>query len=185
MYNEIKNDADMRMKKSVLALKGELTKLRTGRAHPSLLEQIMVPYYGTPTPLNQVANINVSDAQTLMVTPWEKSLIPQFEKSIRESDLGLNPLSGSEGVRVPLPPLTEERRKDLTKIVKNEGENAKIAVRNIRRDANNQIKDLLKNKLITEDDERRYQDEIQKMTDKFIKEIDELLSSKEHELMEI
>ena len=185
MYNEIKNDADMRMKKSVLALKGELTKLRTGRAHPSLLEQIMVPYYGTPTPLNQVANINVSDAQTLMVTPWEKSLIPQVEKSIRESDLGLNPLSGSEGVRVPLPPLTEERRKDLTKIVKNEGENAKIAVRNIRRDANNQIKDLLKNKLITEDDERRYQDEIQKMTDKFIKEIDELLSSKEHELMEI
>lgn len=185
MFNEIKNDATSRMQKSILALKGELTKLRTGRAHPSLLEQIMVPYYGTPTPLSQVANVNVSDAQTLTVTPWEKPLIPDVDKAIRDSNLGLNPIAGSDNVRVPLPPLTEERRKDLTKLVKQEGESAKVAIRNIRRDANSQIKDLLKSKDITEDDERRHEDEIQKLTDKFVKEVDDLLSSKEAELMEI
>jgi len=185
MFNEIKNDLTSRMQKSILALKGELMKLRTGRAHPSLLDQITVPYYGAPTPLNQIANVNVSDAQTLTVTPWERHLIPEVDKAIRNSNLGLNPIAGSDNIRVPLPPLTEERRKDLTKLVKHEGENAKVAIRNIRRDANNQIKNSLKAKEITEDDEHRYEEEVQKLTDKAIKDIDDLLGSKEAELMEI
>ncbi len=185
MFNTIKKDSTERMQKSITALKSELSKLRTGRAHPSLLEQVMVTYYGNPTPLNQVANVNVSDAQTLVVSPWEKNIINDVDKAIRDSGLGLNPIPGSDNIRVPLPPLTEERRKDLTKLVKQEGESAKVAIRNIRRDANNQLKALLKDKEITEDEERRYQDEVQKLTDKHITEIDSILSAKESELMEI
>ncbi len=185
MYVEIKRDADARMQKSVTALQAELTKLRTGRAHPSLLDHIQVSYYGTDTPLNQIANIHAADARTLMVNPWEKSMVPVVDKAIRESNLGLNPISGSDGIRVPLPPLNEERRKELTKVVKHEGENARVAIRNIRRDANNQLKELLKDKTITEDEERRYQDEIQKLTDKYISDVDSQLSKKETELMEI
>lgn len=185
MYAKIKQDSEMRMQKSVTTLQTELTKLRTGRAHPSLLDHLLVSYYGTDTPLNQIANIHIVDSRTLMVSPWEKSMIPVTEKAIRESNLGLNPISGSDGVRVPLPPLNEERRKELTKIVKQEGENAKVAIRNIRRDANNQLKELLKAKTITEDEERRYQDEIQKLTDKYITDVEAQLLKKETELMEV
>lgn len=185
MYTQIKRDAEARMQKSLVALQTELTKLRTGRAHPSLLDHVMVPYYGADTPLSQIANLHASDARTLTINPWEKNMIPAVEKAIRESNLGLNPISGSDGIRVPLPPLNEERRRELTKIVKQEGENAKVAIRNIRRDANTQLKDLLKAKTITEDDERRYQDEVQKLTDKCIGEVDAQLSKKESELMEV
>lgn len=185
MFNEIKKEAESRMQKSLASLVTELRKLRTGRAHPSLLDQVSVSYYGTPTPLSQVASINVGDPRTLLVSPWEKQLVPEIEKAIRNADLGLNPASSGDNVRVPLPALTEERRKDLVKIVRQEGENARVAVRNIRRDANNHIKDLLKEKEITEDDERRYQEEVQKLTDKYTKEIDSTLANKESELMEI
>lgn len=181
----MKQDVVARMQKSVTALQTELTKLRTGRAHPSLLDHVMVPYYGTDTSLNQIANIHAADARTLLVSPWEKNMVAAVEKAIRESNLGLNPISSNDGIRVPLPPLNEERRKELIKLVKQEGENAKVAIRNIRRDANNQLKDQLKAKSITEDEERRYQDEIQKLTDKYITEVDGLLSKKETELMEV
>ncbi len=183
MINEIKKDADTRMGKSIEALKGELTKLRTGRAHTSLLDHITVDYYGNPTPLGQVATITVSDARTLTVTPWEKNMVAPVEKAIMTSDLGLNPATSGSVIRVPLPPLTEERRKDMIRIVRHEGEQAKVAIRNIRRDANSDIKALLKEKEITEDEERQAEEAIQKLTDKHIAEVDRLLEAKEKDLM--
>jgi ribosome recycling factor len=185
MINDIKKDAEARMKKSVDALKGELTKLRTGRAHPSLLEHINVDYYGSMVPLSQVGNVGVEDSRTLTITLWERNMIQVVEKAILTSDLGLNPNSAGTVIRIPMPPLTEERRRELTKVVRHEGEGAKVAVRNIRRDANNDLKELLKSKDISEDDERRGQDEIQKLTDRYIVEVDKVLEAKEKDLMEI
>lgn len=185
MLSEIKQDAEQRMRKSVESLRGELRKLRTGRAHTSLLDHVRVTYYGTELPLNQAANISVADARTLTVTPWEKSMVPEVEKAIQGSDLGLNPVTAGTVIRINLPPLTEERRKELSKVVGQEGEQAKIAVRNIRRDANHQLKEAMKEKELTEDDEHRGEEEIQKLTDKYIKQIDETVKEKEHELMEI
>ncbi len=185
MIEELKKDAETRMSKSVEALKHELAKLRTGRAHTSLLDHITVEYYGSRVPLSQVANINVSDARTLTVTPWEKPMVSVVEKAIRDSDMGLNPATAGEVIRVPLPPLTEERRKDMIRIVRQEGENAKVAIRNIRRDVLGDIKQLLKEKEITEDDERRAEGEIQKITDKYVAEVDKLVEAKEKDLMEI
>jgi ribosome recycling factor len=183
MIDDIKSDAAERMGKSVQALETELAKLRTGRAHPSLLEHISVSYYGSDTPLNQVANVTVEDGRTLVVQPWEQSMVSAVEKAILESDLGLNPNTAGTVIRIPLPPLTEERRKDLAKIVRNEGEQAKVAVRNIRRDANTELKNLVKEKLITEDDEHRGQEVIQNLTDQHVKEIDQRVEQKEKDLM--
>lgn len=185
MINEIKQDAQERMAKSVEALKSNLSKIRTGRAHPSILQNISVEYYGAPTPLNQVANIIAEDARTLAITVFDKELTPMVEKAIMKSDLGLNPMSAGTVIRVPLPPLTEERRKDLVKIVRAEAEGGRVAVRNIRRDANADFKALLKDKEISEDEDRKAQDEIQKITDAAVKNIDELLAVKEKELMEV
>ncbi len=185
MIDEIKRDADTRMGKSIEALKGELTKLRTGRAHTSLLDHITVEYYGNATPLSQVATITVSDARTLTVTPWEKNMVGPVEKAIMSSDLGLNPATSGSVIRVPLPALTEERRKDMIRIVRHEGEQAKVAIRNIRRDANSDIKALLKKKDITEDEERQAEEAIQKLTDKRIVEVDERVAAKEKDLMEL
>ncbi|PIE00062.1 MAG: ribosome recycling factor [Thiothrix nivea] len=185
MIDEILQDADSRMHKSIEALKSELTKIRTGRAHASLLDHITVEYYGSEVPLSQVANIAAEDARTLSVTPWEKPMVSVVEKAIMNSDLGLNPLTAGTVIRVPVPPLTEERRRDLVKVVKAEGENTKIAIRNIRRDANSDFKSLEKEKEISEDDERRAQENVQKLTDKFVKEVDVLLEQKEQDLMEI
>lgn len=185
MINDIKQDAQQRMQKSIESLKNELSKIRTGRAHPSILEHIMVEYYGNPTPLSQVATINVGDVRTLTITPWEKDMVQPIEKAIMNSDLGLNPSSAGTTIRVPMPPLTEERRKELIKVVRGEAENAKVAVRNIRRDANAHFKDLLKDKDITEDEERKAQDDIQKLTDKNIKDIDDVLAHKETDLMAV
>jgi ribosome recycling factor len=183
--DKIKKDAETRMAKSVEALKGDLGKIRTGRAHPGLLDHIRVDYYGTKTPLNQVANISVSDARTLTVAPFDKSALQAIEKAIRESDLGLNPVAAGQVLRVPLPALTEERRRELAKHVHKEGENAKIAIRNVRRDGNQHLKDLLKKKLITEDDDKRAEDAVQKMTDRFIAEVDKLVAAKEQEIMQV
>jgi ribosome recycling factor len=185
VIDDIKKDAGERMSKSVAALKQELTKIRTGRAHTSLLDHITVEYYGSQVPLNQVSNVNVEDSRTLTVTPWEKEMVTVIEKAIMNSDLGLNPASAGTVIRVPLPPLTEERRKDMIRVVRNEAEGGRIAVRNIRRDAIHDVKDLLKEKMIGEDDEHRAEDEIQTITDKYIAQIDELLAAKESELMEI
>ncbi|MBB70849.1 MAG: ribosome recycling factor [Legionellales bacterium] len=185
MLDEIFRESETRMQKSVEALHNELNKLRTGRAHTSLLDSVKVSYYGTDTPLSQVANVTVVDSRTLAVTPWDKSTVGAVEKAIMTSDLGLNPASHGEVIHVPLPPLTEERRKDLIKVVRAEGENAKVAVRNIRRDANTQIKELLKSKDISEDDERGGEERIQKITDKFVTEIDTMLKAKEADLMAI
>jgi ribosome recycling factor len=185
MIDDIKQDAADRMTKSVAALSDNLAKLRTGRAHPSLLDHLTVSYYGTDTPLKQVANINVEDSRTLSIQPWEQPMVKAVEKAIMESDLGLNPNTAGNVIRVPMPPLTEERRKDMTKIVRAEGEQAKVAIRNIRRDANGDLKDLVKEKLISEDDERRGQEIIQKLTDKYVKEVDALLEQKEADLMAI
>ncbi|MDH5361166.1 MAG: ribosome recycling factor [Gammaproteobacteria bacterium] len=185
MINDIKKDAEERMSKSIEALKGELKKLRTGRAHPSLLEHITVEYYGSPVPLSQVANVNIDDPRTLAVVPWEKQMVSVVEKAIMTSDLGLNPTTAGEVIRVPLPPLTEERRKDMIKLVKAEGEKGKVAIRNIRRDANGDLKGLLKDKDISEDEERKAEDDIQKITDKKIAELDKVLEEKEKDLMEI
>lgn len=181
--DKVKKDAEARMQKSIEALHVELSKLRTGRAHPSLLEHVMVPYYGNDTPLNQVANVTVLDARTLQVTPWEKNLMQAVEKAILQSDLGLNPATSSDVIRVPLPALTEERRKDLAKLVKAEAEKAKISIRNIRRDANDAFKALLKAKEVSEDDERRAQADVQKITDKYVAEADQIVVTKEKELM--
>jgi len=185
VINDIIKDSKVRMEKSVEALKGQLTKVRTGRAHPSLLDGIMVSYYGADTPLRQVGNVSIEDARTLAITVFDKSLTAAVEKAIMASDLGLNPMSAGTVIRVPLPPLTEERRKSLVKLVRNEAEGGRVAVRNIRRDANADLKTLQKDKEISEDDERRATDEIQKITDSFIKRIDEVLAEKEKELMEV
>ena len=185
MIKEIKDDAKIRMDKSVESLKGELSKLRAGRANPALLEQVSVDYYGTLTPLSQVANVSASDSRTLMVTPWEKSMVQPIEKAIMDADLGLNPATAGEIIRIPLPPLTEERRRDLVKVVKNEGESAKVAVRNIRRDANGDFKELLKEKEISEDEEHQAMDEIQKLTDGHVANIDKIVEEKEESLMEV
>ncbi len=185
MLDEIKKDAGTRMAKSVASMQQDLTKIRTGRAHTSLLDHITVEYYGSEVPLNQVSNVGVEDSRTLIVTPWEKDMVKVIEKAIMGSDLGLNPVSAGTVIRVPLPPLTEERRKDLIRVVRHEAEGGRIAVRNIRRDAMNDIKDLLKEKMIGEDDERRAEGEIQGITDKHIAEIDKVLADKEAELMEV
>jgi ribosome recycling factor len=185
MIADIKSTAEQKMKKSLEALKADLAKVRTGRAHTGILDHVMVDYYGTPTAVPQVANVTLIDARTIGVTPWEKKMASAIEKAIRDADLGLNPSTMGEMVRVPMPALTEERRRDLTKIVKGEGENAKVAVRNVRRDANTHLKDLLKKKSIAEDDERRAQDDIQKLTDRHIAEIDKALQAKEAELMAV
>ncbi|MCB1877618.1 MAG: ribosome recycling factor [Chromatiales bacterium] len=183
MIDELKKDAAERMAKSVESLKHELAKLRTGRAHPSLLDHIVVPYYGNDTPLKQVANVTVEDARTLAITPWEKNMVGAVEKAIITSDLGLNPSSAGTVIRVPLPPLTEERRRDLVKVVRHEGEQAKVAIRNIRRDANGDLKDMVKEKMISEDDERRATEEIQKLTDKYVAAVDKALEEKETDMM--
>ncbi len=185
MINEIQNDANTRMSKSIDSLKKDLMKVRTGRAHTSLLDSITLDYYGTMTPLNQVANISVLDARTLSVQVWEKKMTPAVEKAILTSDLGLNPATSGELIRIPLPPLTEETRKNLIKVVRGEGENAKVAIRNIRRDANGSLKELEKEKEISEDEEHRGQEFIQKITDKHVKEVDDILVVKEKDLMEI
>lgn len=185
MSDAIKTATENRMKKAIEGLHNELAKLRTGRAHPSLLDHVRVAYYGNEVPLSQAASITVGDARTLMVTPWEKTLVQAIEKAILSADLGLNPATSGNVIRVPLPPLTEERRKEMAKLVKNEAENARISIRNSRRDANNQIKEQLKNKQISEDDERRAQDIIQKLTDKYVTEIDHIAAAKEKELMEV
>lgn len=185
MIDDIKKDASERMKKSVDALVHDLAKVRTGRAHPSLLDHIMISYYGTDTPLNQVANVNVEDARTLAITPWEKTMVGPVEKAIMNSDLGLNPNTAGNTIRVPLPPLTEERRKDLIRLVRQETEQTRVAIRNIRRDANHDLKDLVKEKLISEDDEHRGQEIVQKLTDQYIKNADKILEQKEADLMAI
>ena len=185
MLDDIKKDAGARMAKSVASLQQDLTKIRTGRAHTSLLDHITVEYYGSPVPLNQVANVGVEDSRTLTVTPWEKDMVQPIEKAIMGSDLGLNPSSAGTVIRVPLPALTEERRKDMIRVVRQEAENGRSAIRNIRRDALHDIKDLLKEKMIGEDEERRAETEIQSITDKYVAEIDEVLGVKEAELMEI
>lgn len=185
MTDSIKKDAKARMGKSIESLRNELAKIRTGRAHTSLLDHVMVEYYGSEVPISQVANVNVEDARTLTVTPWEKTMVSKVEKAIMTSDLGLNPSSMGTVIRVPMPALTEERRRDLVKVVRAEAENARVAIRNIRRDANNALKALVKGKEISEDDERRAQDEIQKLTDSHIEEVDKVLAEKEKELMEV
>lgn len=185
MLNDIKKDAKSRMAKSVESLRQDLTKLRTGRAHTSLLDHITVEYYGSEVPLNQVANVNVEDPRTLTVTPWEKAMVQAIEKAIMNSDLGLNPASAGTVIRVPLPPLTEERRRDMTRLVRQEAEGGRVAIRNVRRDALGDIKDLLKEKMIGEDEERRAHEEIQAITDTHIAEVDRVLAEKERDLMEV
>ena len=185
MINDVKKDAEARMKKSIEALRHELSKLRTGRAHPSLLDHITVEYYGSEVPLSQVANISSEDARTLTVTPWEKPMVQKVEKAIITSDLGLNPATSGSVIRVPLPALTEERRRDMGKLVRQEGEHAKVAIRNIRRDANGDFKSLLKEKEISEDEARKAEEDIQKLTDTYVAEVDTLLEAKEKDLMEI
>lgn len=185
MIDEILKDAESRMAKSVDSLKTELTKIRTGRAHPSLLDHVMVDYYGNMTPIKQVANVVAEDSRTLAVTPWEKPMVAAVEKAIMTADLGLNPASQGTVIRVPMPALTEERRRDLVRVVKADGETGRIAVRNIRRDANSDFKDLLKDKEISEDESRKAEESVQKLTDKYIAEIDKLLEAKEKEMMEI
>jgi ribosome recycling factor len=185
MIEDIKKDTAARMAKSVDSLKHELVKLRTGRAHTSLLDHLTVSYYGTEVPLNQVASISIGDARTLVVTPWEKNMVQPVEKAILASDLGLNPATAGSVIRIPLPPLTEERRRDLVKLVRQEGESARVAIRNVRRDANADLKELLKEKDITEDEERRAQEAIQKLTDQYIGAVDKVLAVKEAELLEV
>lgn len=182
---DIKKTAEAKMAKSIEALKGELQKIRTGRAHPGILDQVHVDYYGSMVPISQVANVSLLDARTISVQPWEKGLAAKIEKAIRESDLGLNPASQGDLIRVPMPALSEERRRDLTKVVRHTGEEAKIAVRNLRRDANEHLKKLLKDKAVAEDDERRAQDEVQKLTDRVVAEIDKLVHNKEAEIMAV
>lgn len=183
--SEVKKNAEQKMTKSVESLKSDLAKVRTGRAHTGILDHVQVDYYGTPTQISQVANVTLIDARTISVQPWEKRMVSVIEKAIRDSDLGLNPSSVGDIIRVPTPPLTEERRREMVKLVKTEGEDAKVAVRNIRRDANESLKKMVKDKECSEDDERRAQDDIQKLTDKFVKQIDSLLAEKEKEVMTV
>jgi len=185
MIADIKKSAEEKMKKTLETLKTDLGKVRTGRAHAGLLDHVMVDYYGTPTPINGVANVTLLDARTIGVTPWEKKMAGAIEKAIRDSDLGLNPSSVGDTVRVPMPALTEERRRDLIKVVHKEAEAARIAIRNIRRDANNHLKDLLKQKKVAEDAERRAQDDVQKLTDRYVAEIDKALAAKEADLIAV
>ncbi|GAB6070219.1 ribosome recycling factor [Thiomicrorhabdus hydrogeniphila] len=185
MLNEIQNDAKSRMSKSIENLEANFAKIRTGRAHPSILDAVTVEYYGSQVPISQVANINVEDARTLTVQPWEQPMVAVVEKAIMMSDLGVNPVTNGSVMRIPMPPLTEERRRDLTKVARQEAENARVAVRNVRRDANGDVKDLLKEKDVTEDDARRSEDQIQKLTDEAVKKIDALLAEKEAVLMEV
>ena len=182
---DIKKTADTKMAKSIDALKSDMQKIRTGRAHPGILDQVSVDYYGSMVPISQVANVSLLDARTISVQPWEKGLGAKIEKAIRESDLGLNPASQGDLIRVPMPALTEERRRDLTKVVRHAGEDTKVAVRNLRRDANEQLKKLLKDKAVTEDEERRAQDDVQKLTDRTVADIDKLVHSKEAEIMAV
>lgn len=184
MHSVLK-DAEVKMQRSIESFKTEMSKLRTGRAHPSILDHVRVDYYGNQTPLSQVSNITVSDARTLTITPWEKKMIPVIEKAIMTSDLGLNPATSGEVIRVPLPALTEQRRKELIKVVRGEAENARVSIRNVRRDANTIVKDLLKNKAVPEDEARRLEESVQKLTDKFSAEVESLLSAKETDLMAI
>jgi ribosome recycling factor len=185
MLEDIKKDASDRMAKCVVALKNELKKLRTGRASTSLLEQVRVDYYGSEVPLQQVANVAVEDSRTLTVVPWEKQMVPAIEKAIMKSDLGLNPATAGTVIRVPLPALTEERRRDLSKVVRHEGENAKVAIRNVRRDVMHELKEMLKEKLVSEDVDRKAQEEVQKLTDKYVAEVDHVIAEKEKELMQV
>ena len=185
MTNDIKNDSEKRMQKAIESLRIDLSKIRTGRANAGLLDHVQVDYYGNLTPLNQVANVTASDSRTLMVTPWEKSMVAAVEKAILIANLGLNPATSGNAIRVPMPALTEERRKDLIKVVRAEGEQSKVTIRNVRRDANNHLKELVKDKAISEDDERRAGEVIQKLTDKYSAEVDSILVDKEKELMEI
>jgi ribosome recycling factor len=183
--SDIRKNAEAKMGKSIEALKTELQKIRTGRAHPGILDQVQVDYYGSMVPISQVANVTLMDARTISVQPWEKGMGPKIEKAIRESDLGLNPSSQGDLLRVPMPALTEERRKDLTKVVRHAGEDSKVAVRNLRRDANEHLKKLLKDKAVSEDDERRAQDEVQRLTDRVIAEVDRLVQAKEAEILAV
>lgn len=185
MLNDIKTNADQKMHKSLDALKSDLGKIRTGRAHTGLLDHVMVEYYGSMVAVNQVANVSLGDARTINVQPYEKNMTGKVEKAIRDADLGLNPATNGDMIRVPMPMLTEERRKELIKVVRSEGEGAKVALRNVRRDSNDALKKLMKDKEISEDDERRMQDEIQKLTDKYVVEIDKMLQTKEAELMSV
>lgn len=185
MIDEIKKDADERMAKSVEALKHDFARIRTGRANPALLQGIMVPYYGNPTPLQQVASINVEDARTLVISPWEKSLMNEIERAILKSDLGITPATGGGVIRVPMPPLTEQTRRELTKQARAEAEHARVAIRNVRRDANNDVRELVKEKMATEDEARRAEEQIQKLTDRWIVEVDHALGAKETDLLEV
>ena len=185
MIEEIIKDAEFRMVKSCDSLHTEFSKIRSGRAHPSLLDQIQVDYYGAGTPINQVANVTIEDSRTLVVTPWEKDMVAKIEKAIMGSDLGLNPATAGTVIRIPMPPLTEERRRDLVKVVRHEAEQGRVAIRNIRRDANSDFKDLLKEKEISEDEERKAEENIQKLTDTYVAKIDKVLADKEAELMEV
>ena len=185
MIAELKRNTEAKMKKSLEALKNDLGKVRTGRAHTGLLDHVMVDYYGTQTPLSGVANVSLIDARTIGISPWEKKMVAAIEKAIRESDLGLNPAAMGDTIRVPMPTLTEERRKELVKVVRGESENARVAVRNLRRDANHALKDALKKKEISEDDERRAQEEVQKLTDRHVADIDKMLQAKEVELLAV
>ncbi|WP_100641083.1 ribosome recycling factor [Marinobacter salexigens] len=185
MINDIKSEAEKKMKRSLEALGSAFNKIRTGRAHPAILDSVMVNYYGQETPLKQVASVNVEDNRTLAVSPWEKNLVPVIEKAIMASDLGLNPATSGDLIRIPMPMLTQETRKELVKQAKADAENARVSIRNARRDANSMTKDLLKEKEISEDDERRAEDEIQKLTDRYIAEIEKLLKAKEEDLMEV
>ncbi|TAN49867.1 MAG: ribosome recycling factor [Methylococcaceae bacterium] len=185
MIDDILQSATGRMVKSVESLKHELAKIRTGRANPSLLDHITVNYYGTESSLLKVANVNVEDSRTLTITPWDKGMVPAIEKAIMTSDLGLNPVTSGTVIRVPMPALTEQRRKDLVKVVRAEGENGRVALRNIRRDAISEVKEALKEKLVTEDEDRRAQEQIQKLTDKYVKEVDKLLEEKEADLLQM
>lgn len=185
MLNDIKKTTEQKMQRALEVLKTDLSKVRTGRAHAGLLDHVMVEYYGSMVPISQVGSVGVADARTLTVSAWEKPMLAKIEKAIRDSDLGLNPANSGDMLRVPMPALTEERRRDLIKVVRGEGENAKVSVRNVRRDANDQLKKLLKDKEIGEDDERRTQDEIQKLTDRYVAEVDKAIQAKEAELMAI
>lgn len=185
MLNTLKKESETKMKKSLESLQSEFQKVRTGRAHPAVLEHIMVEYYGDYVPISQVANISILDARTLSITPWEKKMVIAIEKALSKSDLGINPIATGELLRVPFPPLTEERRKDMVKIVKNECENVRVSIRNIRRDANTELKSWVKDKAISEDEQRRGEDEIQKLTDRYVKLVDDMFLEKEKELMEI
>ena len=185
MINEILKDAEQRMQKSIESMRSEMAKIRTGRASAALIDHLTVDYYGTATPLNQVANISVQDARTLAVQTWEKNMVPVVERAIMEANLGLNPITAGDVIRIPMPPLTEERRKEMVKVAAAEGESGKVAVRNIRREANSDFKSLLKEKDISEDDDKRAHDEVQKITDKYVEEIDQIVSDKEAEILKV